>query len=625
MKSKMELFISELHFIRPAWFYAFVPLVLISLILVKSNKQGKSWANIIDPKLLPHLLVGQSIKKSSSKTLLFFLVGALAIISLAGPAWEKRPQPVFKDKSALVIALDLSSSMDAADIKPSRLTRARHKITDILKQRKLGQTALLVYAGSAFVVTPLTDDTVTITSLLESLTTDIMPSQGTRTDKALSLAASLLKNADVHQGDILLVTDSIEEKAKPSFIEIAKQHRISLLAVATPQGAPIPLTSGGFLKDRRGNIIVPKLNIANFRDFNNIGNGNFSTLTADDTDIKTLSTLFNQSHLQNNINSTKTKLITDSWYEQGPWLLLLILPFAALAFRRGAIFVFVFFIFQQPQYVEASSLWDSLWQTADQQASKKFQSNEPAEAAKLFNNKQWKAASLYKNNQYQESIDILKDIETADAHYNAGNAYAKLAQTDKAIEEYNKSLTLNPKHQDALHNKKVLENQLKKEQKNDPQSKNDKNKDKKDGDKNQSEADESDKPENTENNNKQGKQDTKDNQSNTNDSKKSQSQDKAEEKDSEQNKEQLSKDDKNTKEKESDQTVQNSEEKESNKYNQEKDSEKNTQQQIEKMKEQQATKQWLRRIPDDPGGLLRNKFNYQYKRQQGQQSETDNW
>ena len=602
----MELFITQLHFIRPAWFYAFVPLIVISIVLLRLHKQGKSWTNIIDPKLLPHLLVGQSIKKSSTNSLLVFIIGALAIISLAGPAWEKRPQPVFKDKSALVIALDLSSSMDASDIKPSRLTRARHKITDILKQRKLGQTALLVYAGSTFVVTPLTDDTATIISLLESLTTDMMPSQGTRTDKALSLAASLLKNADVRQGDILIVTDSIEKQAKSSFIKIAKQHRISILAVATPQGAPIPLASGGFLKDRNGNIIVPKLNTSNFRDFNNIGNGRFSILSADDTDIKSFDTLFNQKHIQKNKNSTKTKLKTDSWYEQGPWLLLLILPFAALIFRRGVLFVFVFFIIQQPQYVEASSLWDSLWQTADQQASKKLENNEPAEAAKLFNNKQWKAASFYKNKQYQESIDALKDIDTADAHYNAGNAYAKLGQTDKAIEEYSKSIQLNSKHEDAIHNKKILENQKKQEQKQDQQSKDDKNKDKKDGDKKQDKSEKNDKSENQEN---KDKQDSKENQNNTRNNEQKENQKK------EQNKKETSKEDKS---KQDDKKTEESKKEELKKN-------KETKKQTEMTKEQQATKQWLRRIPDDPGGLLRNKFKYQYKRQQGQQSEKDNW
>ena len=618
----MELFISQLHFIRPAWFYAVIPLVIISIVLLRLNKQGKSWTNIIDPKLLPHLLVGQSIKKTSTNSLFVFIASMLTIISLAGPAWEKRPQPVFKDKSALVIALDLSSSMDAADIKPSRLTRARHKITDILKQRKLGQTALLVYAGSTFVVTPLTDDTATITSLLESLTTDIMPSQGTRTDKALLLAASLLKNADVRHGDILLVTDSIEKQAKDIFSQVAKQHRISILAVATPQGAPIPLASGGFLKDQAGNIVVPKLDIANFRTFNNIGNGRLSTLSADDTDIKTFDALFNQSHMIKDKNSTAIKLKTDSWYEQGPWLLLLVIPIAALVFRRGVLFLFVFLIIQQPQYVEASSLWDSLWQTADQQASQKLKNNNPAEAAKLFNDKQWKAASFYKNKQYQESIEALKEIYTADAHYNAGNAYANLGQADKAIEEYEKSLKLNPNHEDAKHNKSILEKQKKQEQKKDQQqdkqSKDDKDQNKKDGDKKQSDSGQQNNPESQDN-----KDNNKNNESSNNTQTK-ENQDKKEDK----NKQDPSNKEKEPKEadaKKDEQKSAKEENKEENKEDKNKKNEGVAPEQAEKMKEQQATKQWLRRIPDDPGGLLRNKFKYQYKRQQGQQNEKNNW
>ncbi|MFK5913330.1 MAG: VWA domain-containing protein [Woeseiaceae bacterium] len=607
----MDQFISQLHFIRPEWFYAFIPLALISIILLKLHKQGKSWTNIIDAKLLPHLLVGQSIKKTSLNSVLVFIVGALVIISLAGPAWEKRPQPVFKDKSALVIALDLSSSMDAADIKPSRLTRAKHKIIDILKQRKLGQTALLVYAGSAYVVTPLTDDTATITSLLESLTTDIMPTQGTRTDKALSLAISLLKNADVRQGDILLVTDSIEQQAKESFQKISKQHRISILAVATPQGAPIPLISGGFLKDRRGDIVVPKLNISNFKEFNNMGNGRLSVLSADDSDIKDISALFQQSPIQKNKKSIATQLKTDSWYEQGPWLLLLIIPFAALAFRRGVLFVFVFLIIQQPQYVEASTFWDDLWQTADQQASKQLDNNHPAEAAKLFNNKEWQATSYYRNKQYQESIESLNNIDTADAHYNMGNAYAKLGENDKAIEEYNKSLLLNSKHKDALYNKQAIE----KHKKQNPNKEQDKNK------KNTSKDNKNNhKKDSGKNKSKDGKRD----ESAQQDNKKN----KGGDKEDRQNKNKKP-DNKGESEKDNE-AKENKIEKEQQKYKDTKEKTKNknkepTESQKKKLKEQQATKQWLRRIPDDPGGLLRNKFNYQYKRQQNQQHEQNNW
>ncbi len=615
----MEAFFSQLHFIRPAWFYAFIPLLFISYALIRAHKQGRSWTKIIDPKLLPYLLVGQSVKKTSINGLLVFIAGTLAILSLAGPAWEKRPQPVFKDKSALVIALDLSSSMDAADIKPSRLTRAKHKIIDILKQRKLGQTALLVYAGSAFVVTPLTDDTTTITSLLESLTTDLMPAQGTRTDKALRLASSLLKNADVRQGDILLVTDSIENEAENNFKVIAQQHRISILAVATTQGGPIPLASGGFLKDRSGNIVIPKLDIENFKHFSNISNGRFSTLSVDDRDVKIMTSLFNQSHISNKNNSRKTKLKTDIWYEQGAWLLLFLIPVAALAFRRGIIFVFVFFILQPPQYVEASGLWDTLWKNTDQRASEQLKKNNPAEAARLFKDKQWKAASYYKNKQYDKTIDTLKNIDTADAHYNAGNAYAKLGQLDKAIDEYNKSIKLNPKHEDAIYNKKILEKRKQGNKKQNSSNKNSHNKKK-----NKSQQKNKSKNDNKQKNAKKGN-DKKQSDS----TKKEQSGNKSDSNDNKLNKKKNK--DKNkaqSNRKDSDKTKRDQKDSDREKQEQAKSIKKEnklSEQQKQKMKQQHITKQWLRRIPDDPGGLLRNKFKYQYQRQQNQQSEQNNW
>ena len=115
-----------------------------------------------DAELLPYLLQEKAVNQSRWPLTTGAIAALLVIIALAGPTWQRVPSPVFRNESALVIALDLSRSMDAEDIKPSRLIRARYKIADILKQRKDGQTALLVYAGDAFTVTPLTDDTETI-------------------------------------------------------------------------------------------------------------------------------------------------------------------------------------------------------------------------------------------------------------------------------------------------------------------------------------------------------------------------------------------------------------------------------------------------------------------------------
>ena len=173
------------HFIRPYWLFLLIPLLLIVIFFLQNRLSKSNWEKICDPKLLPHLLIEKEGKQKHIPIYLLAIGGLLAIFALAGPTWERLPQPAFRDQSALVIALDLSRSMDANDIKPSRLIRARYKIADILKQRQEGQTALIVYAGEAFPVTPLTDDIDTITAQLSVLDTTIMPAQGSHADLAI--------------------------------------------------------------------------------------------------------------------------------------------------------------------------------------------------------------------------------------------------------------------------------------------------------------------------------------------------------------------------------------------------------------------------------------------------------
>ena len=200
---------SQFHFVRPWWLLAFLPLAWLVWSKWKRRVGSRNWEAICDPALLPHILIGNERGAKRWSTLATGLCGALAILALAGPVWQKLPQPVFSTQSALVIALDLSRSMDATDVNPSRLARARFKVADILARRGEGETALLVYAGDAFTVTPLTNDAATIESQLKALTTDIMPVQGNRTDTALSKAMELLRQAGASRGDILLITDEV--------------------------------------------------------------------------------------------------------------------------------------------------------------------------------------------------------------------------------------------------------------------------------------------------------------------------------------------------------------------------------------------------------------------------------
>ncbi|NNE37980.1 MAG: VWA domain-containing protein, partial [Gammaproteobacteria bacterium] len=201
---------AEFQFIRPYWLYGFIPLTILVLYMFRHKLRNKKWESLCDKELLPYILIGDEPATRRTSAMITLVAGTIVLLSLAGPTWEKLPQPVFSTQSALVIALDLSRSMDATDVNPSRLERARFKVADILQHRAEGETALLVYAGDSFTVTPLTDDAATIESQLMALTTDIIPAQGNRTDLAMSKAVELLKQAGAGQGDVLLITDEID-------------------------------------------------------------------------------------------------------------------------------------------------------------------------------------------------------------------------------------------------------------------------------------------------------------------------------------------------------------------------------------------------------------------------------
>ncbi len=326
--------LSEFHFIRPYWLLAIVPYLVLLTLMVKNKLSQGSWNAVCDTGLLPYILQQKTVSRSRWPLTAGAIAGLLVIFALAGPAWERLPAPVFRNESALVIALDLSRSMDAEDIKPDRLTRARYKIADILNRRKDGQTALLVYAGDAFTVTPLTEDTDTISSQLSALTTSIMPAQGSDTASALNMAADLFKQAGLQKGQILLITDGVNIENTLDTVQSLGAYKLSILAIGTEEGAPIKTPRGGFLKDREGSIVVPKLDPDELKELVRSGGGTFQVISADDQDIETLLTAIERMS-EHQATEEENELLLDRWEDRGPWLLLVALPFAALSFRRG--------------------------------------------------------------------------------------------------------------------------------------------------------------------------------------------------------------------------------------------------------------------------------------------------
>lgn len=585
---------AEFHFLRPWWLLALLPAALLLLLLIKHRQGRGSWAEVCDAELLPYILVDRPQERRRGGLVAGGLMCLLTIIALAGPTWQRLPSPAFRNDSALVIALDLSMSMDAADIKPSRIAKARYKIADLLKQRKDGQTALLVYGGDAFTVTPLTSDTATITSQLEALSTDIMPSPGTDTGIAIRKAVELLQQAGLAKGHILLVTDGVDADSAALADRWLGDYRLSVLAVGTPEGAPIRQT-GGFLKDAKGDIVVARLDAEALAALAQKGHGIYQQVTAGDDDVDNLGRVFNAATADG--KNQDGNLLLQQWDEKGPWLLFLVLPWAALRFRKGLLLWGVLCLMPFPRDSQALD-WQSLWQNPDQRARQAFDQQQYQQAADQFENPDWRAAAQYKAGQYQEAAETLKDAQTADGHYNRGNALAQAGRLQEALQAYSQALQLEPSHQDAQFNKDLVEKKLKEQQQQDQQHSSDQdqqNQQRSPGEQQQNEQQKQDSRSEQSDADKRDQQKADDNQP---------SQNKADDR-----KQQAGEDQKQQPEA-GDQQQADAEE-------QKKQQEAQAQQPkaataVEKDETERANEQLLKRIPDEPTGLLKRKFKYQY-------------
>ena len=510
-----NLFLTNFHFIRPFWFLAIIVLFSVLWQLKKHRFHQSPWQNFLPPHLSGVLIEGANNSSISTKRPLherIFLIrplfiGLLTIIALAGPAWQKLPQPVYQTERGSVLIMDMSYSMYATDIKPNRLTRARFKAVDLLNKINDGDVGLIAYAGDAFVISPLTQDVKNIELLLPSLSPDIMPELGANPYAALILAHDMLTNAGHLTGDIYWFTDDVDNEELNDIYDWSGKfgHRLNILGIGSPNGAPIKLPSGELLKDNHGAIVVPRLPIQKLQSVASRGQGNYQTIGNGDSDIDNLISTFDV--LNNNKSKQQSsQQAGDQWQEQGAWLLLLVLPLALSYFRRGGVILVLpltclpllvllsFPLISPVSYANESSgnnettpapsflqkTWQDLWQTQDQQAQQQYNQENYQDAAQQFDDSQWQGSAHYKAGNYQEALDSFtkgEQSDTANSLYNQGNALAKMQKYEQAIEAYEQALTKNPDLQDAKDNIEKLKAQQKQEQDKNDQSEGDKSKD----------------------------------------------------------------------------------------------------------------------------------------------------
>ena len=641
---------SDFHFLRPWWLLALLGLAGLLWLMARRQAGAGDWADYCDEALMPYVLIGSSSRQSRLPLWLAGLTGLLAILALSGPAWERLPTPVFRNLSAMVIVLDLSWAMEATDLKPNRLERARFKIDDLLKARKDGQTALLAYAGDAFVVTPLTDDAATISAQLTALSPQIMPVQGTRMDLGLAAAGRLLQQAGQKTGDVLVVTagEDVSAAATGAAHLRSQGYRVSAMGVGSRDGAPVPLADGGFLRNAGGKMLISRLDVKALWDMAQAGGGVYRTLDAGSADTDDVLEFVDRR--ADGEQSSGQDVHIDQWRDGGIWLLPLLVPLAALGFRRGWLGL-LWVAVLVPMSPSADALeWKDLWKTPDQQAQQALQSGDAKAAAGHFTDPAWKAAAEYRAGQFDEAAKRLAPMDTPLAHYNRGNALAQQGQLEEALKSYDRALQLNPGNDDAQYNRKLVEEALKKQQEQKPQQQQQDQPDSSsEGDQGQeSRQDEQGKdgqkqPSASQDAQKQKPdpsqaQQNRDQSSNPGDQQKPETENDSPEASPRPSENQPAQSEE-TSPKQEPESARQATQAEQDQPRQDAAPEhlppdaRESQEAKEKpgatapspgpqpSESDQAEAQWLRRIPDDPGGLLKRKFNYQYRLRQQQNSE----
>jgi len=553
--------IDGLVFLRPWWLLGVIPVIVLAVLWARRRMAASHWETSIEPALLEVLLEPGS--QGGFRTMAWLVATALAIgtLGLAGPAWQKLPQPVEEKRDALIIIFDLSLSMFAQDVRPSRLIRARQKITDVLRLRKEGYTALVAYAGDAHTVAPLTDDTRTIENLLASLSPEMMPVLGSNLGSALTTARELFENARVTQGRVLLVTDGIDA---PGDVRVLcdRNYPLSILGVGTERGGTIPLDfvnqPGQVLRTQGGDPITARLDPDRLEEIATGCHGRFRTLALGDEDIAYLL----DTRLPGEDETEAVERDFDTWADMGFLAGLVLLPLLLLGFRRG---LFAAVVLTVVPFPAKASLWDDLWQRSDQQAYQALQEGSPGIAAMLFDDPEWRAAAQYRAGDYTGAADGFAGSDDPESSYNLGNALAKAGQLEAALAAYDRTLAAVPDHADALFNRELVERLLEEQRSQEQDS--------------ESEGDDGTNP-----------QDQNDNQPPGSAQQQQQNQDG-------QQPEQPPEQDP------TDQESQDAESSEDQSETEEGDTNRD--------ERQDAMEQWLRRVPDDPGGLLRRKFQYE--------------
>ncbi|MBH1432191.1 VWA domain-containing protein [Stenotrophomonas maltophilia] len=429
---------NALHFLRPEWLWALLALPVILALALYRQRRSDVWRQAVDAHLLPHLLAAGTRRRARLPWALL-LGWTLASLAMAGPSWRQQAQPMFQASAPLLVVLDLSSRITATDLPPSRLLQARAKVGEVLRARQGGQVGLVVYADDAYTVAPLTDDGSNVALYLDALSPDVMPREGQRADRGIDWATRLMRQIAAPQGQILLVTDQADSEATLAATQARSLGmQVSVLGLGTPVGAAY--------RDGSGQIRQAALDEGSLRALATAGGGRYARIAADDSDLRALGVLDAREG-----TAAQRPGEGKQWRDEGFWLLPPMMLLALLAFRRRAVLAAVLAVgllpwmtdvqAQTPAASSSPPVQGTLWKRADQ----------------LQHQRLAEGVQAYRNGDFASARKQFEGIDSDAGWYNLANALARQGNYDEAIAAYDRALALHPGMADAVANRAVVD------------------------------------------------------------------------------------------------------------------------------------------------------------------------
>ena len=447
------------HFLRPAWGLLLIPWAFVFLMLNKRESEKELFGGIIAPHLLEHLRLSQyqarwANPRNFTKIIFFFL-----LIVLMGPSWRQQPSPLIQDDAAMLILLDTSASMSQRDIQPSRLTRAKQKIADLLALRPDKQAALIVYSGSAHTVLTLTADQSILTQYLAAIGPGIMPRPGKFPEYALSNIDDVLRQSSA-PASIVMLTDGLGANSDSTFSKYfsTRPHQLLVLGVGTE-------SSG----DDAADDLIPLEKEALKALASNAG-GRYLDLSVNNADVKRIDALVDSHYL----------VVEDSalpWLDSGYALLFPAMALFLMWFRRGwtlnwSWLLVPLLLLQSPPPTQAqapgptetentlapreSHWFADLWMTGDQQGRLLMHRGRYEEAARRFDNPLWKGLAYYYAEEFMRSAEYFSRSDSDSALFNEANARSHARDYVRAVVRYDRLLARTPNYPGAAGNRRQV-------------------------------------------------------------------------------------------------------------------------------------------------------------------------